>query len=107
MALTPFLMFQGGQAEEAIRFYAAVFPDAEILDLDRYESADEGPPGAVKGSVKGAAFRIANQTMRGFAWHRPVTVTRRSRTSPRRDRLAAGPHAPVTVRRCGRRTASG
>jgi predicted 3-demethylubiquinone-9 3-methyltransferase (glyoxalase superfamily) len=63
MALTPFLMFTG-QAEEAIRFYAAVFPDAEILHLDRYDSTDAGPPGAVKGSVKGATFRIANQTMR-------------------------------------------
>jgi predicted 3-demethylubiquinone-9 3-methyltransferase (glyoxalase superfamily) len=60
MALTPFLMFTG-QAEEAIRFYVAVFPDAEILELDRNEPTDGAP-----GSVTGARFRIANQTVRCF-----------------------------------------
>lgn len=59
MALTTFLMFTG-QAEEAIRFYVATFPDAEILHLDRFGPEDPGREGA----VKGASFRIADQTIR-------------------------------------------
>jgi predicted 3-demethylubiquinone-9 3-methyltransferase (glyoxalase superfamily) len=58
MTLTPFLMFQG-QAEEAIRFYVSVLPDAEILDLERYGPGD---PDA-EGQVKQAKFRIGNQTL--------------------------------------------
>ncbi len=61
MVVTPFLMFVG-QAEEAMRFYVSTFPDAEILDLDRYGSGDDGPAGG----VKGARFRIAEQTFRCF-----------------------------------------
>jgi predicted 3-demethylubiquinone-9 3-methyltransferase (glyoxalase superfamily) len=62
MALTPFLMFTG-QAEEAIRFYTdVVFPDAELLELDRREPTDQGKPGAVERAV----FRIAGQTLRCF-----------------------------------------
>lgn len=59
MPLTPFLMFTG-QAEEAVRFYVSVFPDAEILELVRYGPDDEGPDGG----VKVITFRIADQTLR-------------------------------------------
>jgi predicted 3-demethylubiquinone-9 3-methyltransferase (glyoxalase superfamily) len=59
MALTPFLMFTG-QAEEAMFSYVSIFPDAEILDLDRNESGNAG----AEGTVKGAAFRIADQFLR-------------------------------------------
>jgi len=59
MTLTPFLMFTG-QAEEAMNFYAATFPDAEILHIDRY--GQEEPSRA--GTVKQAGFRIADQTFK-------------------------------------------
>ena len=59
MALTPSLMFTG-QAEEAMRFYVSTFPDAEILHLDRYGPDDTGR----EGTVKGATFRISDQTLR-------------------------------------------
>ena len=59
MALTPFLMFTG-QAEEAVNFYVSVFPDAEVLDLERHGPNDSGQ----EGTVKGATFRIADQTLR-------------------------------------------
>jgi predicted 3-demethylubiquinone-9 3-methyltransferase (glyoxalase superfamily) len=59
MALTPSLMFTG-QAEEAMRFYVSTFPDAEILHLDRYGPDDPGR----EGTVKGATFRISDQTLR-------------------------------------------
>lgn len=59
MALTPFLLFTG-QAEEAMRFYVSTFPDAQILDLDRY-----GPDKTSgQGGVKGAVFRIGGQRFR-------------------------------------------
>ncbi len=58
-SVRPFLMFQG-DAEAAMRFYVSVFPDAEILDLVHY---DAGGPGA-EGSVRLAAFRLGDQTIR-------------------------------------------
>lgn len=59
MALTPLLMFTG-RAEEAMRFYVATFPDAEILALDRY-----GPEEPEReGTVRSASFRIADETLR-------------------------------------------
>jgi predicted 3-demethylubiquinone-9 3-methyltransferase (glyoxalase superfamily) len=57
VALMPFLMFTG-QAEEAIRFYVSVFPDGEIVALERYGSNEDGD----EGSIKGATFRIADQS---------------------------------------------
>jgi predicted 3-demethylubiquinone-9 3-methyltransferase (glyoxalase superfamily) len=49
-----------GQAEEAMRSYVSTFPDAEILHLDRYGPDDTGR----EGTVKGATFRISDQTLR-------------------------------------------
>jgi predicted 3-demethylubiquinone-9 3-methyltransferase (glyoxalase superfamily) len=45
-----------GKAEEAMAFYASVFPSSGIGDLDRY-GADELPD--EEGSVKHATFRVA------------------------------------------------
>jgi predicted 3-demethylubiquinone-9 3-methyltransferase (glyoxalase superfamily) len=49
-----------GHAEEAVRFYVATFPDAEILHLDHYGPDEAGEVGM----VKGATFRIADETLR-------------------------------------------
>ncbi len=57
MALTPFLMFTG-RAEEAMRFYVSVFPDAEVVDLERYGPDDAG----AEGNVRRATFQIAGQS---------------------------------------------
>lgn len=53
----PFLMFQNADAEQAMNFYAGVFPDAKITDIKRY-----GPnqPGA-EGTVIKATFSIGDQ----------------------------------------------
>jgi predicted 3-demethylubiquinone-9 3-methyltransferase (glyoxalase superfamily) len=62
--ITPTLLFGGdvcGKAEEAITFYASVFPDSEVGDVLRYGPGSE--PDA-EGSVQYAAFRLAG---RGFA----------------------------------------
>ena len=55
-AVTPFLMFQG-RAEEAMRFYASLFPDGRIESIERY-----GPeaPGR-EGTVMLARFVLADQ----------------------------------------------
>lgn len=60
--ITPTLMFTGdvaGAAEEAIRFYASVFPDSEIGDIVRY-GADEEPDR--EGTVKYASFTLDGQS---------------------------------------------
>ena len=46
-----------GNAEEAMRFYTAVFPDSEIVAIERYGA---GEPGA-EGTVKRASFRLDDQ----------------------------------------------
>jgi predicted 3-demethylubiquinone-9 3-methyltransferase (glyoxalase superfamily) len=53
----PFLMFQGNAAE-AMRFYASLFPGGEVIDVVRYGPGEAGP----EGSVKKANFSIAGQT---------------------------------------------
>ena len=54
--VTPFLMFDGS-AEEAMRFYVALFRGSEVKHLERY---GPGEPGA-EGSVKRAQFTVAGQ----------------------------------------------
>ncbi len=46
--VAPFLLFQDGRAEEAMRFYASTFPDAEVLFVDRYAPGEAGEAGKVK-----------------------------------------------------------
>jgi predicted 3-demethylubiquinone-9 3-methyltransferase (glyoxalase superfamily) len=55
--IRPFLMFQGQDAEAAMTFYVSLFPDSEILDIDRYGAAGPGP----EGTVIRARFRIGGQ----------------------------------------------
>ena len=39
--ILPFLWYDG-QAEEAARFYASVFPDSRIIEVTRYGEAGPG-----------------------------------------------------------------
>jgi predicted 3-demethylubiquinone-9 3-methyltransferase (glyoxalase superfamily) len=55
--ITPFLMFQGGQAEPAMTFYTSLFADGRILSVTRYGA--EGP--APEGTVQTARFSLAGQ----------------------------------------------
>lgn len=54
----PFLMFQG-DAEDAMEFYAEIFSDAEIVELERYRAGEPG----TEGKVKRARFAIGDQTL--------------------------------------------
>src|SRR6185437_6302956 len=57
-SVLPFLMFEG-QAEAAMRFWAAVFPEGEILELERF---GDGQPGA-ETKVRRGLFRLNDQTV--------------------------------------------
>jgi predicted 3-demethylubiquinone-9 3-methyltransferase (glyoxalase superfamily) len=55
--VVPFLMFQGGVAEQAMSFYTSLFDDARVVDVTRY-----GPDGpGLEGTVMVARFRLAGQ----------------------------------------------
>lgn len=55
--IAPFLMFQGGHAEEAMSFYTSLFADGHIVDIIRYGPEGSGPDG----TVQSARFRLAGQ----------------------------------------------
>lgn len=59
--LTPCLWFDG-QAEDAARFYASVFPDSELLQIRR---CGEGMP-MPAGSVLTIQFKLRGQTFMGL-----------------------------------------
>ncbi|WP_339252715.1 VOC family protein [Sporosarcina sp. FSL W8-0480] len=55
----PFLMFQEGNAEEAMNFYTSLVKDSEILSIVRYGAEGPGDEGTVmqaKFSLKGREF---------------------------------------------------
>ena len=54
--ITPYLWFDD-DAEDAIAFYSAIFPDARVIDEQRYP---EGAPGPA-GTLMTATFEIAGQ----------------------------------------------
>ncbi|HVM16192.1 MAG TPA: VOC family protein [Gaiellaceae bacterium] len=59
--IVPTLMFTGdvsGRAEEAMRFYASVFPDSEVGEIARYGA---GQPHDAEGTVMHGSFRLAGQ----------------------------------------------
>lgn len=54
---TPFLMFQGGKAEEAMNYYSSVMKDANITSIVRY-GVDQGGD---EGTVMQATFVVKEQ----------------------------------------------
>jgi predicted 3-demethylubiquinone-9 3-methyltransferase (glyoxalase superfamily) len=58
--LTPFLMFQKGDAEAAMTFYTGLFDDGEVLVAERFGPGEPGPEGGIKQGV----FRVAGQQLR-------------------------------------------
>jgi predicted 3-demethylubiquinone-9 3-methyltransferase (glyoxalase superfamily) len=57
----PFFMFTNCKAEEAINFYASVFKDVKIENLERW--ADDSPAGPV-GRIRSVFFTIKGATFR-------------------------------------------
>ena len=61
MQVTPFLMFEG-DAEAALTFYTNIFPEAELLHIER-----NGPDSPGKeGKIGAAMISIAGQKLRFF-----------------------------------------
>jgi predicted 3-demethylubiquinone-9 3-methyltransferase (glyoxalase superfamily) len=46
-SMTPFLMFQGGQAQAALDFYIENVPDSRIVSIERFGPDGPGPEGTV------------------------------------------------------------
>ena len=57
----PFLMFTG-EASEALDFYLATFPGAEIVEMVHYGEGEQMPAGKIKAAV----FTVAGQRIRAF-----------------------------------------
>ncbi|MEH7386228.1 VOC family protein [Bacillus sp. JJ1521] len=56
--VTPFLMFQEGNAEEAMNFYTSFIEDSEIKSIVRYGA---NQPGGEEGTVMHATFTLKGQ----------------------------------------------
>ncbi|MFI6922427.1 VOC family protein [Nonomuraea spiralis] len=54
---TTFLMFQNGDAEEAMTFYVSLFEDSKVVAVSHYGPGEPGP----EGTVKHATFTLAGQ----------------------------------------------
>ncbi|GAA4929947.1 putative 3-demethylubiquinone-9 3-methyltransferase (glyoxalase superfamily) [Nonomuraea thailandensis] len=57
MKVTTFLMFQNGDAEEAMNFYVSLFDDGKVVSVERYGPGEPGP----EGTVKHALFTLAGR----------------------------------------------
>jgi predicted 3-demethylubiquinone-9 3-methyltransferase (glyoxalase superfamily) len=55
--IAPFLMFQDGNAEEAMTFYTSLFDDGRIVEVTKYGAGGPGP----EGTVMTARFALAGQ----------------------------------------------
>ena len=65
--VTPFLMFQNGNAEEAMNFYTSLIEDSEITGIVRYganEAGDEGTVMQATFSLKGQEFMCIDSNIK-------------------------------------------
>lgn len=63
----PFLMFQEGKAEEAMKFYTSLIEDSEITNIVRYgasESGDEGTVMQATFTLKGQEFMCIDSNVK-------------------------------------------
>lgn len=65
--VTPFLMFQEGNAEEAMNYYTSLIEDSEITSIIRYganESGDEGTVMQATFTLKGQEFMCIDSNVK-------------------------------------------
>jgi predicted 3-demethylubiquinone-9 3-methyltransferase (glyoxalase superfamily) len=65
--VTPFLMFQDGNAEEAMNFYTSLIEDSSITNIARYganESGDEGTVMQATFTLKGQEFMCIDSNVK-------------------------------------------
>lgn len=91
-SVTPFLMFQDGRAEEAMRFYVATFGDGRIVRIERYGAGEQGPAGSVRlgeFEVKGQRVRCTDSPIEhGFDFTPSVSLFVDCATEEEMERLA-------------------
>ncbi|RLL48332.1 VOC family protein [Oceanobacillus piezotolerans] len=65
--VTPFLMFQDGNAEEAMNYYTSLIEDSEIKSIVRYGADEAGEEGTVMQAVfslKGQEFMCIDSNVK-------------------------------------------
>jgi predicted 3-demethylubiquinone-9 3-methyltransferase (glyoxalase superfamily) len=65
--ITPFLMFQDGQAEKAMNYYTSLIQDSEITSIFRYGANEAGTEGTVMNatfSLKGQEFMCIDSNVK-------------------------------------------
>ena len=65
--VTPFLMFQGGIAEEAMNFYTSLIDDSEITSIIHYganQGGDEGTVMKATFTIKGQEFMCIDSNVK-------------------------------------------
>lgn len=65
--VTPFLMFQDGNAEEAMNFYTSIIEDSQITNIVRYGANEAGQEGTVMQasfSLKGQEFMCIDSNIK-------------------------------------------
>ena len=89
---TPFLMFTGN-AEEAMNFYASIFPQAQILSIIRYGPGEAGAEGSVMQalfSLNGQEFMCIDSTMKhDFTFTPSFSIFVQCETEEEIDRASA------------------
>jgi predicted 3-demethylubiquinone-9 3-methyltransferase (glyoxalase superfamily) len=106
--LTPCLWFDG-QAEEAAKFYCAIFDHSKITAITHYGEAGKEFHGREVGSVMTVSFELDGQTFTGlnggpnFTFNEAISVQVNCQTQEEVDhfwgRLSAG--GPVEAQQCG------
>jgi predicted 3-demethylubiquinone-9 3-methyltransferase (glyoxalase superfamily) len=104
----PFLMFTGanaGKAEEAMNFYAAVFPDSRVKILARYEKREQDK----EGTVQHAEFSLFGETLmamdsahpHGFTFNEALSLIVRCDDQAEIDQYWAALSAVPASEQCG------
>lgn len=65
--ITPFLMFQDGQAEDAMNYYTSLIEESKITSIVRYGANESGTEGTVKNatfSLKGQEFLCIDSNLK-------------------------------------------
>jgi predicted 3-demethylubiquinone-9 3-methyltransferase (glyoxalase superfamily) len=90
-AVNPFLMFEG-QAEEAMRFYAETFADAEIVSLEHHPEGGAGAGGVLRGVMRIAGLELVcfdSPAEHGFGFTPAISLFVECESGEEVDRLAA------------------
>jgi predicted 3-demethylubiquinone-9 3-methyltransferase (glyoxalase superfamily) len=61
-SVSTFLMFQEGNAEEAMGWYVSLFPGSQVTNLERWGPNEQGP----EGKLKGASVTLCGHELRFF-----------------------------------------